>query len=145
MHPDAPQKISLPLLVTVLVCNVVKVLALCGMLWASPKAFRPLVIIGDAVKSFLREPENETRARGPISAMDVVAATKQRRRMPSAGLGATYETATRGWRPQAHAEAEDTVAERASETVNLCSLRRSIGTRSTAPGTDIGLTRLADS
>ncbi|PPJ58404.1 hypothetical protein CBER1_08085 [Cercospora berteroae] len=79
-------KVSLSLLAVVMGCNVVKVLVLCAMVGMNSKSFRPLVTIGDAVKSFLEEPEDKAKCRGPISVMDVVAPGKKPTSWQRAGV-----------------------------------------------------------
>lgn len=87
-------KASLSLLGVVIACNVLKVLILCIMAWTDFKFFRPLVTVGDAVKSFLQEPESEAKGQGPLSMMDVVVAARKRKgsRLHRGGAEQKYET-----------------------------------------------------
>ncbi|KAH0296743.1 hypothetical protein KCU71_g13779, partial [Aureobasidium melanogenum] len=62
-------KISLPLLGTVLVCNMAKVACLaCALL---VRGFHPMATVGDLISSCLNDPDLCTHGKGPISARDV--------------------------------------------------------------------------
>lgn len=91
-------KVSLSLLAVVMGCNVVKVLVLCAMAGMNFKTFRPLVTIGDAVKSFLEERESEAKDRGPIGVMDIVYSAEAHKRVQEAGAEWTFEAMRRDHR-----------------------------------------------
>ncbi|KAG9686786.1 hypothetical protein KCU95_g11437, partial [Aureobasidium melanogenum] len=62
-------KISTPLLGTVLLCNLVKVLCLvCALL---VRDFHPMATVGDLINSCLDDPDPHTHGQGPIAAEDV--------------------------------------------------------------------------
>lgn len=114
-HGKCAAKISTPLLALVVGCNIVKVLVFCGTAWVNMKSFKPLVTVGDAVKSFLKEPESGARGQGPLSVMDVVAgaeernaaAEKREREQRYRGTNATYEALRRPYASEG-VEHEDT-------------------------------------
>lgn len=61
--------VNTTLLWIVVACNAIKIICLCSTLCT--RGFRPLVTIGDAVESFLVQPEAETEKLGPISVTDI--------------------------------------------------------------------------
>lgn len=62
-------RINLTLLYVVIACNVLKVVCLkCTLL--APN-FEPLATVGDAIASFMNDPETLTAEKGPICAADV--------------------------------------------------------------------------
>lgn len=67
--PQCTVRISTYLLMVVIGCNMLKVGCLLITLWIGN--FRPLVTIGDAVASYLNDPELATRDVGPLSIMQV--------------------------------------------------------------------------
>lgn len=62
--------LSSPILITVILCNFVKVL--CLLITLSATEFQPFITTGDAIASFLTEPDTTTVGYGPISAVEIM-------------------------------------------------------------------------
>lgn len=60
---------SRPLMISVIICNVLKIACLATTLFLSD--FNPLVTVGDAIASFLARPDSNTQGLGPVSCVDV--------------------------------------------------------------------------
>lgn len=58
-------EVSTSLLLIVVICNLVKVLCLLGTLML-PR-FQPIAIVGDAISSFMSQPDTTTASCGPVS------------------------------------------------------------------------------
>ena len=67
-QPSCTMELSPQLLVAAIVCNVVKVAILILLLCST---FTPLVTIGDAIASYIDEPDPSTKDLGAISARDL--------------------------------------------------------------------------
>ena len=80
---EAPEHCSiqlhLGLLITVIVCNIIKCACLISLLRL--RNFEPLLMVGDGIASFMDRPEPETAECGPMSA-DYVKRTLQARYVP---------------------------------------------------------------
>lgn len=66
--PACAVKFSPTILLVVIACNAIKVLCLAGILCL--RGFQPLLNVGDAIMSFLQNPDSTTAGTGPVSAID---------------------------------------------------------------------------
>ena len=67
-HPFCTIEFIPELLVTVIVCNILKIVALIVLIFSK---FDPLITIGDAIASFMKVNEPITKERGAISAAEL--------------------------------------------------------------------------
>ena len=67
--PHCTVEVSISLLAAVIVCNCIKIT--CLLLTVLSPHFQPLVTIGDAISSFLREPDPVTAGKGALEVADV--------------------------------------------------------------------------
>jgi hypothetical protein len=58
MEEDCKLQIAIPILVVVIFCNLMKLIVMCLVGWKF--RLRPLVTTGDAIQSFLQEPDSTT-------------------------------------------------------------------------------------
>lgn len=70
VEPHCKVDVSMHLLGLVIVCNVLKAGCLLYTLFMNVD-FKPLATVGDAISSFIEDPDKTTRGKGPLSALDV--------------------------------------------------------------------------
>lgn len=85
-------------LLIVILCNLIKGICLLSALLIT--GFTPLVTVGDAIASFLIDPDTKTIREGSISAVDIangVTSASQSLQLPSLSLPTNWENKPRRW------------------------------------------------
>ena len=69
VHPKCTVEILPQVLIIVIVCNILK--AICFLTLLMKRKFTPLIILGDAIASFMTDPDPTVHSCGPLSAESV--------------------------------------------------------------------------
>ena len=69
VQPQCTVEILLPVLIVVIICNAFKAIAFTALL--AKRGFTPLVILGDAIVSFMSDPDPTALSSGPLSSQTV--------------------------------------------------------------------------
>ena len=99
--PDCRLDLSIPILVTVVVCNAIKLLCLTLTLWTGKDP--PLMTVGDAAASFLTEADPTTIGRCTVSERDIKRGAWQRTvnysspREPPPAAPRRWKSTARSW------------------------------------------------
>jgi hypothetical protein len=92
---DCSVRVNTTILVVVVICNLMKILALLTTVFAA--RFEPMVTLGDAISSFLQRPDPLTIASGTLSKADVSRAAKGGFRGCEGWVSSQYQQKTQRW------------------------------------------------